>query len=221
MDRVPEPELMNDAEQARAYAEADFAEPHERFVDLFTERHSDYTPTQVLDLGCGPGDVTMRFARRFGSTRVVGVDGSPAMLAAGQPVLKREPALAARIDLVQGYLPGAALPSGPYDAVISNSLLHHLDDPLVIWNAIKAHGAAGARVFVMDLMRPDSRATAEAMVEQHAAGEPEVLRHDFFHSLLAAYTIDEVQQQLAQVELQALTVEAISDRHLIVHGRLA
>ena len=35
MERIPEPDLMSEQEQARAYAEADFSEPHENFVDLF------------------------------------------------------------------------------------------------------------------------------------------------------------------------------------------
>jgi hypothetical protein len=35
MQRIPEPELMDEAEQARAYALADFAEPNERFVACF------------------------------------------------------------------------------------------------------------------------------------------------------------------------------------------
>ena len=35
MDRMLEPELMDDADQARAYAEADFEEPNRMFVELF------------------------------------------------------------------------------------------------------------------------------------------------------------------------------------------
>ena len=34
MDRVPEPELMTEDGQARAYAEADFEEPHAHCLDL-------------------------------------------------------------------------------------------------------------------------------------------------------------------------------------------
>jgi hypothetical protein len=34
MNRIPEPELMNEAEQARAYAQADFAEPYDRCIKL-------------------------------------------------------------------------------------------------------------------------------------------------------------------------------------------
>ena len=34
MDRTPEPELMDDEEQAKAYAEADFSEANSLFVAL-------------------------------------------------------------------------------------------------------------------------------------------------------------------------------------------
>ncbi len=34
MKRIPEPELMDGAEQASAYAEADFSEPHDHFMIL-------------------------------------------------------------------------------------------------------------------------------------------------------------------------------------------
>ncbi len=37
MNRTPEPELMLEQEQARAYFEADFEEPHGRFIELFAK----------------------------------------------------------------------------------------------------------------------------------------------------------------------------------------
>jgi len=54
MQRIPEPDLMNDEAQVRAYAEADFEAPHEQLLQLF----GDYYPAPdrsgtVLDLGCG------------------------------------------------------------------------------------------------------------------------------------------------------------------------
>lgn len=72
----------------------------------------------------------------------------------------------------------------------------------------------------MDLMRPASREAAYALVAEYAAGEPAILRHDFLHSLLAAYRVDEVVAQLRDAGLASLTAKAVSDRHLLVHGRL-
>lgn len=220
MERIPEPELMDEDEQARAYALADFAEPHNRFVELFRETFPDEAVTgQVLDLGCGPADVTQRFARAFPDCRIDGVDGAERMLHYGQMILAQA-GLSPRVRLIHAYLPGAPLPRAHYDAVISNSLLHHLQNPMVLWDAVKAHAKPGAPVFVMDLMRPASREEAEALKERYAAGEPEVLQRDFFHSLLAAYRVEEVAAQLAQAGLAHFAVRAVSDRHLAVSGRL-
>ncbi len=72
----------------------------------------------------------------------------------------------------------------------------------------------------MDLMRPASEAVVLRLVEQYVADEPEVLRHDFQHSLYAAYHVDEVRTQLDAAGLNTLKVEAVSDRHLIVAGLL-
>ena len=49
MQRVPEPELMDDPAQALAYAGADFSEPHQAFVAHFRERFPDFHSGSVLD----------------------------------------------------------------------------------------------------------------------------------------------------------------------------
>jgi cyclopropane fatty-acyl-phospholipid synthase-like methyltransferase len=219
MRRIPEPELMDDPAQALAYAQADFSEPHDRFVDLFIERFGSEIRGKVLDLGCGPGDICRRFARALVGCRVEGLDASPAMLELA--LADTEAAnLSQRVQFSCGHLPEAQLPVGHYEAVISNSLLHHLADPATLWRSVRRFAKAGAPVFVMDLIRPDSRATAARMVEQYAADEPALLRRDFFNSLLAAYRPDEVQRQLAQHGLRELHIETVSDRHLVVSGYL-
>jgi hypothetical protein len=70
----------------------------------------------------------------------------------------------------------------------------------------------------MDLLRPASRDDAARLVAEHAAHEPEILRHDFLASLLAAYRPAEVHNQLRAAGLNDLTVETVTDRHFIVWG---
>ena len=210
---------MTSEEQAMAYASADFEAPHSRVVELFVESFSCTDLSgDVLDLGCGPGDIAMRFARRFPKCRVIGLDGSEAMLRRGWELLAKNDALRSRVKLVQGLLPGADLHGQRFSTVISNSLLHHLHEPAVLWDSVKKFAAPGARVFVVDLMRPADEAAARALTAQYCANEPPVLREDFYNSLLAAFTVDEVRHQLKAAELDGFEVRAVSDRHLVIHG---
>ena len=217
MKRIPEPELMLDPEQAIAYAQADFEEPHNHFINLFRDRFSESVTGHVLDIGCGPGDIAVRFAKAFPDTNIDGVDGAAAMLEAGRELVAAS-GVGHRLNLVQACLPQERAPRASYPTIISNSLLHHLHEPRVMWEAVKDHAASGTKIFVMDLMRPASEEEAAQMVALYAEGEPEVLQRDFYNSLLAAFTLTEVKSQLAEAGLSELTVEAVSDRHLIVYG---
>ncbi len=221
MQRVPEPELMDEEDQARAYAEADFSEPHDHFVSLFQAVFPDDSLAgTVLDLGCGSADVTIRFARAFPNCRIDGVDGAEAMLGFGRKAV-RSAGLEHRVRLIRGYLPGARLPLPSYDAVISNSLLHHLAGPMVLWKHVQRFGKSGAPVFIMDLLRPEDEERLNELVQQYAADAPEVLRRDFSNSLRAAYRPDEIREQLKTAGLDSFAVTVVSDRHLVVSGRLS
>jgi SAM-dependent methyltransferase len=219
MERIPEPELMEDEEQAHAYARADFSEPHSRFVELLRNALPELPAGGLaLDLGCGPADVTIRFARAFPGWAVDGIDGSAAMLRLGREAV-RQAQLGDRIALASGRLPDAEAPRDRYDLVFSNSLLHHLREPSVLWACVRRWAAPEAAVFVMDLARPPEVAAAWHLVHRYAANEPEILRRDFLRSLLAAYRPDEVRAQLQTAGLTRLRVEPVGDRHLVVWGR--
>ena len=215
--RIPEPELMDDEAQAEAYAATDFSEPHQAFVTHFTRRFPHFSAGEVMDLGCGPADITARFALAYPGAQLTGVDGAAAMLDCGRRMVQQRQ-LSGRIQLRQQLLPREGFPERTYDAVICNSLLHHLPDPAVQWTTAAACAAPGAPIFVMDLHRPATTALALALVQQHASDAPELLKQDFYNSLLAAYREPEVRAQLTDAGLDHLTVERISDRHLLVWG---
>ena len=219
MQRIMEPELMESAAQAEAYARADFEAPHRRFVELFREKFPALAVEGfVLDLGCGPGDISLRFAAAHPRCTVHGIDASPAMLAAAPICHERHPGLRNRVQLFEGYLPDAALPRTAYEVVICNRLLHHLPDPLVLWRSIARYAAPGAPVFVVDLQRPPSVEEAQRLGDLYTQGEPDVLRHDFYHSLLAAFEPGEIRSQLDACGLGHLEMDLPSDRHICIWG---
>jgi ABC-type siderophore export system fused ATPase/permease subunit len=71
----------------------------------------------------------------------------------------------------------------------------------------------------MDLVRPPTRADAQRIVDNVAANEDPVLREDFYNSLCAAFTLDEIGKQLLQASLD-LRLEKISERHMLISGLL-
>ncbi|HEX6950982.1 MAG TPA: class I SAM-dependent methyltransferase [Nitrospira sp.] len=218
MDRILEPELMDDPAQAAAYAAADFSKENQGFIDRFGEYFPGFSSGRVLDAGCGPADIPIRFARRYPSCHVTAVDASQPMIKLAEQAVSQA-GLNDRVTLrCERFddVPGANV----FDAVLSNSLLHHLPNPLQFWNKLRQLVKPGAPVLVMDLLRPDSPEEAQAIVDRYAAGAPAILRRDFFNSLMAAFTEDEITTQLARLNLTRLLIDVIDDRHWVVGGTI-
>jgi ubiquinone/menaquinone biosynthesis C-methylase UbiE len=217
MNRVLEPELMDDEAQSIAYARADFSASNQMFVDRLVGDHP-MDRRRILDLGCGPGDVDIRLARSTRGTTITAVDGSSPMIELAKQAVRASD-LETRITVVLGRLPGLPLEPRGFDAILSKDLLHHLPDPSVLWSEVSRLGRHGAAVYVMDLIRPDTTQTAQHIVDTVAANKDPILRQDFFNSLCAAFTVEEVQAQLHEAGL-ALAVERIGERHLLAYGLL-
>ena len=213
---------MNREDQVKAYAFADFEEPHNLFIQTFQEKFADIHPSfndVVLDLGCGPCDITRRFAKAYPDAGFHAIDGSATMLKYAKELNEKEK-LTIRIKLVESSLPEAELPQSLYHTIISNSLLHHLNDPFSLWNTIKKHAKPFAHIFLMDLIRPVDEQTVTFLSNEYAATEPDILKADFENSLRAAYTAKEVRMQIDKAGLGNLEIEEISDRHMIIYGVL-
>jgi cyclopropane fatty-acyl-phospholipid synthase-like methyltransferase len=218
MKRVLEPELMEDEEQVLAYAHANFEKENQVFVQQFVEANPEFESGHVLDLGCGPADIPIRLVRARPGCRVTAVDASGPMIWLAREAV-REAGLQERISLRCERFQTLAL-AEPVDATISNSLVHHILNPLQFWYRVKQLTKSGGSVLVMDLLRPESPEAARAIVDQYAANEPAILRRDFYNSLLAALTEDEVAAHLAELNLSRLVIDVIDDRHWVVTGRV-
>lgn len=220
MQRILEPELMNDTAQALAYAQADFDAPHNMFIQAFKDTYArEKISGHILDLGCGCADISIRFALAYPNCEIDGIDGASKMLMQGRLAIQKTQ-MEDRIHLHEGMLPGATLPRENYAVIISNSLLHHLHQPDVMWASIKQFGSPRSRIFIMDLIRPESERVAKEFVELYASKEPQILKRDFFHSLCAAFLPEEIQSQLKLAGLSQLNLEILSDRHVLISGIL-
>nr|WP_202388364.1 methyltransferase domain-containing protein [Nocardioides flavescens] len=94
------------------------------FVDLLARVGAE-SPDAVVDLGCGPGNLTALLAQRWPGARVAGVDSSPAMIDRA-----RSEQAGSSVTFSVGDLRDWA-PAGPVDVLVSNATLQwvpgHLD----------------------------------------------------------------------------------------------
>jgi SAM-dependent methyltransferase len=106
-------------------------------------RHNDLSrPGRVLDIGCGPGTN----ARYFAGADYVGVDFNPEYIRSAQA---RHPGMKFVAADATAYQPDQ-----PFDFVLLNSLLHHLDDDQVaaVLSTARAKLAYGGHVHVIELL---------------------------------------------------------------------
>ncbi|MFM7676320.1 MAG: class I SAM-dependent methyltransferase [Synechococcus sp.] len=229
LPRTPEPELMDEPEQVLAYAGADFSAGDQALVERIASLFPAGLGAELVDLGCGPGNITFRLADHYPQAAVLGLDGAPAMLALARQRLTlwratNGAAAPGRLEFRELRLPcpagGAADLAGRFSGVVSNSLLHHLHDPQVLWRSVAELAAPGAALYVKDLRRPASAEAAEALLQRHLGSAPAVLQRDFLASLHAAFRPEEVAAQLEAAGLSGLQVNPLDDRYLEVWGRL-
>jgi 2-polyprenyl-3-methyl-5-hydroxy-6-metoxy-1,4-benzoquinol methylase len=218
MERLLEQEVMDGEEQVRAYAQADFSKENQWFVDYFLEVFPDFREGRVLDLGCGPADIPIRLVRACPSFSLMAVDASGPMINLAQAAVDEAKVSDCVAVVCQRFQD--IQQQEPADAIISNSLVHHVPNPLQFWYALKKLAKPGSPVLIMDLQRPETLDEAQALIDQYAADEPEQLRRDFYNSLLAAFTEDEVASHLAELNLSRLLIDVPDDRHWVVTGRI-
>ena len=221
MERIVEKELMDDPKHAIAYANADFEKINNRVIEIFDIEFPDTEiKGTILDLGCGPGDITFRFAKRFPDSTVIGIDGAAIMIELANQRKCRETEFLSNIKFIEAEIPAAPIPGILYDLIVSNSLYHHLHDPEVLWKTILDYGSSGTKIFIVDLFRPDSKERVDWLVNEYSGNEPEILKKDFYNSLCASFEPAEIEQRLSNIGLSGLSVKIVSDRHLIVYGEV-
>lgn len=210
LTRVLEPEVMDTEEDAREYE----AIPNDEVNRLFAERAVSLAPPsgRLLDMGTGPGHIAILIAERAAGLHVTAIDLATPMVALAQRNVDRSSArgrLAVELrDAKQTGYEGAC-----FDAVVSNSLVHHIPELLSLFAEIKRVARPGAAVFVKDLLRPSSAAEHDALVERHAGGCTAYQRRLFADSLHAALTVAEVRDLCARAGLDGVKVMQTSDRH--------
>lgn len=215
MERVLEPEVMDTVEEAECYDAMDHSVPNTAFAERFVALGAR---GRVLDIGCGPGHLPLMLVAMLPEARIVGVDLSREMLKIAEEH-RAASAHADRVEFVLGDAKGLEFADASFDAVCSNSILHHIPDPVPFlreaWRVLKPGGA----LLVRDLFRPADAAAADALVREHCSREPERAQELFRASLGAALTPDEAREALEAAGWTGAEVVVDSDRHMSLQRR--
>jgi ubiquinone/menaquinone biosynthesis C-methylase UbiE len=218
LPRILEPEVMDTPQEAVDYDAMDHSTVNRAFVDDFLA-FAGTLPSQmrILDAGTGTAQIPIELCSRFRSQnpfplQVEAIDLAAEML----KVAERNVAAAGFGDAITlrcvdcKSLPDA---DGSFDAVISNSIVHHIPRPRDVlaemWRVLKPGGA----FFIRDLLRPPDAATLDQLVITYAGRENAHQQKMFRESLHAALTLDELRGLLADVGIPSSTARQTTDRH--------
>jgi ubiquinone/menaquinone biosynthesis C-methylase UbiE len=210
VERTLEPEVMDTFEEAAAYDAMDHAAASAAFVDRLIALGAG---GRMLDIGTGPGHIPLLCLARGIAGTIVGVDLSRAMLAHAE----RHRAASPHAACVRYQVADAKrldFGDASFDSVFSNTILHHIPDPLPFLREANRVRRPGGAFLVRDLFRPATAARARELVDQHAKEASPHQRELFFASFLAALTPDELQTMAAEAGLAGAEVVVDSDRHM-------
>ena len=231
MERIPEPELMKKKEQVISYDEADFSEGEVNLINqinhyLLRKNISLGEKDLIVDLGCGPGNISEKLAIKWPNTEVVGIDGSKEMIlraefnkeiSNNQKNLKNLRYVCADIKDIKST---TFLLKKKISLLVSNSLIHHITRLEDFFNVIKSLSSNKTVNFHKDLKRPLDEKSALELKAQCSNEYNEILTNDYYASLKASYTFKELKNFTLENGLSCLDVFEEGDKYLIVYGNV-
>ena len=222
LDRRLEPEVMDTAEDAHDYDSMDHSTVNRLFVDDFlafasasgfeTQFTNQKQPLEVLDVGTGTALIPIELCRRPVACRVTAIDLAAEMLKlADLNIAKARLADAIRVDRIDAkQMPYA---NGQFEAVISNSIVHHIPQPSAVFAEMARVLRNGGLLVVRDLLRPESLADVDHLVATYAGRENAHSQQLFRDSLHAALSLQEVRELADSHGVPKTAVSQSSDRH--------
>ncbi len=210
ISRVLEPEVMDTWEDAVEYDSMDFTEVNGAFAQLAVELGTQ--AGLVLDVGTGTSRIPIIIAQMRPQWQIWAIDLSENMLKVGAQNVE-DAGLQEQIKLE--WVDGKQMPypDSMFDMVISNSIVHHLPDPLPFFREVKRLLKPGGGILLRDLIRPADVATMDALVARISGEYNQYQTQLFRDSLHAALTLDEVNQMVLDAGLSGVRVYQSSDIH--------
>ena len=211
MQRILEPEVMDSWEEATEYDAMDFTEINAAFAHRAIELVESPTAT-ILDAGTGTARIPILIAQQRSQWQIIGIDMAESMLKIGRNNVDNA-ALQQQISLELVDAKHLPYQNGKFDMVISNSLIHHLPNPLPFLQELQRVLKPNGAILLRDLIHPPSEEIINSLVESIGEEYNEHQKKLFRDSLHAAFTLDEVNDLVQQAGVSNVTVYQSSDRH--------
>ena len=210
MDRILEPEVMDTWLEATAYDAMDFESVNMAFAAEAIAL--DPQAVRILDIGTGTARIPILMCQQRPQYLVTGIDLAQSMLIIGQRNIEAAK-LMQRIRLERVDSKRTPYPDLEFDMVVSNSLVHHLPEPSVLFAEIKRLVKLDGAILVRDLIRPESDTLVNDLVAKFGGDYDDRQQQLFRDSLTAALTIDEVQNLIDSVGLKHVKLTQTSELH--------
>lgn len=210
LPRILEPEIMDSPNDAKDYDAMDHSVVNQRFVADFLQVWNGRSP--ILDVGTGTAQIPIEFCRQSPSGTIIAIDLAQSMIDLGWKNV-RCAGLEDRIELRRVNARSTGFAEASFPAIMSNSIIHHIPEPIEVFREMLRLASPGATLFVRDLMRPRDLAELEHLVQTYAGDANAHQRQLFRDSLHAALTVAEVQELVGHWGFAADSVRPTSDRH--------
>jgi len=210
LERIPEREIMDSAEEACDYDAMDHSAVNRVFVADFLMAWNGQNP--IIDLGTGTAQIPIELCRQHPAAEVVAADQSEQMLIIARRNVEKA-GFQSRIPLKLHNVRQLPYADGSFRAVMSNAMIHHVPEPADAIAEMVRIVALGGLLFVRDLIRPADGAALDDIVNTYAADANLHQRKMFAESLHASLTVDEVRGLVGRFGFASRTVRATSDRH--------
>lgn len=103
---------------------------------------------RILDVGCGPGTITIDLARRVAPGQVVGIDNEPAPLEAAATEAGEQGVTT--VSFALGEIYRLDYPDGAFDVVHAHQVLQHLTEPVAAFREMRRVCRPGGIVAARD-----------------------------------------------------------------------
>jgi ubiquinone/menaquinone biosynthesis C-methylase UbiE len=185
------------------------------------EEWSDFDDrVSVLDLGTGTAQIPIELCRRTDRVRIMAADAAIAMLEIARLNVEFA-SVQQQVQLDHVDAKDLHYRDGMFDAVMSNSIVHHIPEPAMVLQGAVRVTRAGGLLFFRDLLRPDDAKTLDKLVETYAGQANGTQQGLFRASLHAALTLDEIRRLVGDLGFSPNSVQQSSDRHWTWNARKA